>query len=590
MRLDRYDQGGYAGGGITENGGNISGPLVLAGNPSQTLEAVPKQYVDAYFNSLNASNLTAGTLAAARLPNFTGDLQSVAGTSQLTLTNSGVTPGEYGKVTVNAKGIVTSGGDISDTDIPFGLGWDKINPVTLPSTLAGYGITNAVNVSGGTLTGFLSVTNQPTLGTHVATKQYVDALVNSGGIAVGDILRKPYSTTPAGFLKCNGGEVSKTTYSELYAIIGDKYNHNLQPGSGKPWEQQFFTNNSQIGLIDNWSSYASFPVSITNGATFITKNRIYYIGGQSQIGIRLNVFTAPINADGTIGAWTETGAFPIAIHNHDAIIIKNKVYVTGGYGPSGRLNTIYMASINADGTLGAWLNSGITLPVAVDSHKTIITTNKLYLITGIGAAGYKYFTTINSDGTLNANWTAFSDSSLAMAQAGVFIIKNKIYIISNGANGNQLHCADIDSTGIIGLFSKISNFVNISVILNHPAIVTTKNRVYMFSGSAGGGGGSNISLYADVNLDGTLGTWMTGTPLSSSISQTKVVTTASRIYLLTGYNGMFLSDILSANFSGIGNDYSPYYDGTIIPTDSANFRLPDLSSDEPFGSYSYIKY
>ena len=263
MRLDRYDQGGYAGGGITENGGNISGPLVLAGNPSQTLEAVPKQYVDAYFNSLNASNLTAGTLAAARLPNFTGDLQSVAGTSQLTLANSGVTPGEYGKVTVNAKGIVTSGGDISDTDIPFGLGWDKINPVTLPSTLAGYGITNAINVSGGTLTGFLSVTNQPTLGTHVATKQYVDALVSSGDIAVGDILRKPYSNTPAGFLKCNGAEVSKTTYADLYAIIGDNFIVNTTPGSGKPWKQQYEINTTQSSDITGWMTGTSLPGALT---------------------------------------------------------------------------------------------------------------------------------------------------------------------------------------------------------------------------------------------------------------------------------------------------------------------------------------
>jgi hypothetical protein len=73
----------------------------------------------------NAGNLNAGTLPTARLPAFTGgDVTSTAGSTALTLGNSGVTAGTYRSVTVDGKGRVTAG--------------------TNPTTLSGYGITDAM--------------------------------------------------------------------------------------------------------------------------------------------------------------------------------------------------------------------------------------------------------------------------------------------------------------------------------------------------------------------------------------------------------------------------------------------------------------
>lgn len=77
--------------------------------------------------SIPTTQLT-GTLQAAQMPAFTGDVTSSAGSTALTLSNSGATSGTYKSVTVDAKGRVTSG--------------------TNPTTLAGYGITNAVTNGG----------------------------------------------------------------------------------------------------------------------------------------------------------------------------------------------------------------------------------------------------------------------------------------------------------------------------------------------------------------------------------------------------------------------------------------------------------
>ena len=73
--------------------------------------------------STNASNLSSGTVPSTRLPAFTGDATSTAGTSALTLASTGVAAGTYCSVTVDVKGRVTGG--------------------TNPTTLSGYGITDA---------------------------------------------------------------------------------------------------------------------------------------------------------------------------------------------------------------------------------------------------------------------------------------------------------------------------------------------------------------------------------------------------------------------------------------------------------------
>ena len=85
---------------------------------------------------------------------FSGDVTgSGTGAVTLTLSNTGVTAGTYPKVTVDAKGRVTGGASLSDSDIPA-LDWSKIT-TGKPTTLAGYGITDGATGAG---TGFTSFT------------------------------------------------------------------------------------------------------------------------------------------------------------------------------------------------------------------------------------------------------------------------------------------------------------------------------------------------------------------------------------------------------------------------------------------------
>ena len=115
-----------------------------------------------------SSSATAGEalkLTNARTISTTGDATysisfdgSANVSSAITLANTGVTAGTYNALatqvrpfTVNAKGLITGTGAAVDITPP----WSAIT--SKPTTLNGFGITNALPLSGGTLTGALGL-------------------------------------------------------------------------------------------------------------------------------------------------------------------------------------------------------------------------------------------------------------------------------------------------------------------------------------------------------------------------------------------------------------------------------------------------
>ena len=115
-----------------------------------------------------SSSATAGEalkLTNARTISTTGDATysisfdgSANVSSAITLANTGVTAGTYNALatqvrpfTVNAKGLITGTGAAVDITPP----WSAIT--SKPTTLDGFGITNALPLSGGTLTGALGL-------------------------------------------------------------------------------------------------------------------------------------------------------------------------------------------------------------------------------------------------------------------------------------------------------------------------------------------------------------------------------------------------------------------------------------------------
>jgi N-acetylneuraminic acid mutarotase len=570
----------------------VSGTIILAADPTQPLEAATKQYVDNALLNLNASNITTGTIDVGRFPAFTGDITKAAGSANIYLTATGVPAGTYTKVTVNAKGRITAGGTLASSDIP-NLDWSKIT-INRPTTLAGYGITDGISTSGGTVTGYLKVT--PTSDNLSAIdKQTVDTTVGQAVLKTGDIITKPYSTTPPGFLRCNGAEVSKSAYSNLYAAVGDTFsNTDLMAGAGKPWKQQYAFNTTQNGDITGWTAAGNLPTALISAQSVVTKNRVYLIGGYNGTSDVSTVYTAPINADGTLGAWSTGPSLPIPISFSQVIVTSNKVYLLGGYSTNSYISSIYSATINSDGTLGSWSLYG-SLPGPLGASQAVITRGRVYLLGGrdnSGNTNIVYTALINADGTLGS-WNTGTNIYTPVVSSQAVVTRDKVYLL--GGYGTtfstyhaQIFVASINTDGTIGAWTGLGS-IPASLALSQALVV--KNRVYLLGGNKAGTMTSDV-YSAPINPDGTLGTWTTvSSSLPGPLAYSQVITTNSKVYLLGGYAANYTSVIYSAPFSGGLNDYSPYYDGTITTTDPNNFKLPDYTSEDlSSGLYHYIKY
>jgi hypothetical protein len=76
------------------------------------------------------------------------------------------------------------------------------------------------------------------------------------------------------------------------------------------------------------------------------------LGGHDGRNRLRSVETAPLDADGRVGAWS----FTTPLHDERSAtalaVASGRVYVLGGMGVGGALNSVEMAEQNADGQLG----------------------------------------------------------------------------------------------------------------------------------------------------------------------------------------------------------------------------------------------
>jgi len=558
-------QGGLAD-EFVAGGGNVLNPLILAGNPVSPLEAATKQYVDNSLLSLNINNLIGGTIPGNRFPAMNGDLVSSSGSANLVLGNTGVTPGTYAKVSVDNKGRVTNGMPLIESDIPS-FSWNKITS-DIPSTLSGYGITDALPIGGGTMMGQLSITGTSTSANELVNKNYLDSVIGgTTGIGVGDIITKIDATTPTGFLKCNGAEVEKSVYSDLYNTVGDKYSSFGNYGNGMPWKFQSQINNAYNENLNNWTAVQPLPGILDLASIVVTKNRVYILGGYNGTSFTSTVYTAQINNDGTIGPWSAGTSLPGALSLTNAIVIKNKVYILGGQNGTNTVTTaVYVADINADGTLGTWGN-GPALPLAFAYSQAFVNKNKVYVVTGLnGGAAYSHVlsSVIKEDGSLES-WVTEQPIPAAIYATSLLVTHSRVYIIGGSdtsVHKNTVYSAVLNSDGSIGSWSTVQNF---PVTLTLAAAYVVKNYAYILGGHQTNSP-SNVIYKALINTDGTLGDWVNaGTlPVTMTYITGNIVATKNHLYIISGYfNSAHSANVYYTDISGGLNDYSSYYSNVI---------------------------
>ncbi len=262
-----------------------------------------------------------------------------------------------------ASNIIFTQGSITATVTPSAGGSDSTLVATVPSgnsttqfTLPG-SITVTVQNTGGTSNAkTLAVIAAPTFNINTVAWTITTPLpfsltgLRAAAVPVSDTLA--YIIVTGGF---NGAANTTTVYSN---------NLNADGTVGPNWAtipaSQLPAALAHHGMVEAGASNS--PVSA--GSNFI-----YVIGGQQfsteSPGGNSTVFMAQVDATtGAVGAWTQlANSLPETLVGPTAVLYNGWVYVVGGLRSDGSPSpNVYSAQVNSDGSLGAWTTASNPYP------------------------------------------------------------------------------------------------------------------------------------------------------------------------------------------------------------------------------------
>ena len=124
-------------------------------------------------------------------------------------------------------------------------------------------------------------------------------------------------------------------------------------------------------------------------STVVNNGYIYTMGGTNGTAVTSTVYFAQISATSSVGAWTRTTPLPQAVGYNSAVVNNGFIYVIGGLDSSSTpISAVYSAPISATNSVGAWQTT-TQLPTLLGYYSTVANNGFVYIIGGpqIGIGG-----------------------------------------------------------------------------------------------------------------------------------------------------------------------------------------------------------
>lgn len=277
--------------------------------------------------------------------------------------------------------------------------------------------------------------------------------------------------------------------------------------------------------------HAMAEADATNSLVPAGKSYVYVIGGQvnaTDTAGSSKIYSAPVDVTtGAVGAWTTlTTPLPQALFGLSATVHNGYLYVAGGVNANGApVNAVYSAAVNADGTLGAWTTATNTLPTARAFGSMFVFGGIIYYVDGdpdlnippnnqnVGDTNVYYASALRgSVGT----WTQNGSSSIHDRSKGVLftaygqvISGEGVYTGSVGSgemetatvNGSNTTNLALNSwTGLTGVQAPKANVYNAAGFTSPLVSITNGPRFLILGGQAltgttGAGGALSSTVY-----------------------------------------------------------------------------------------------
>lgn len=305
----------------------------------------------------------------------------------------------------------------------------------------------------------------------------------------------------------------------------------------------------------SWTSTNSLPVGLSGHAAAFAEiqgtstTRVVYVtgGADDNNDPQSTVYYATVGGSGSLSGWTATAALPTAVAFHRTVAATPTnsgvtgagfLYVLGGATDAAGqpTNTIQRGALAADGTVGSW-NSVGTLPAALHSFGAAVFLGNLYIwggaTTGNAPVATAYRAEIDATGGLGS-WQALESLPAGRTYFGSGSFGGFLYAFGGESGTIAPHDGGLTSNTRLGdvLYAKIdlrsrditmagwtaspSNLIK--TVNKHSAVVAGGNVLITAGLYNGAATGSTEESYAQLNADGSTGSFSGATGSNTVLS------------------------------------------------------------------------
>ena len=250
------------------------------------------------------------------------------------------------------------------------------------------------------------------------------------------------------------------------------------------------------GTVGVWSRTTSLPAAISSHASVAANGFVYVLGGEQYSVANGEVVThavyyAQTNSNGSLGAWQTATPMPHALYLLSAAVWNNTIYIVGGTDNQGFYGTVYSATIQPNGSLSAW-SAQTTLPVGIVGQAEAAN-GVLYVVGGSInedslVTASVYYSKINADGSLGG-WAQTTPLPQALTGLGAITARGYVFSLGgwNSVPTNGFSGAVVQGDGALGPWTPGSSLP--AALYNFGTTVTASN--IFISGGLGNTGPSS---------------------------------------------------------------------------------------------------
>jgi hypothetical protein len=270
--------------------------------------------------------------------------------------------------------------------------------------------------------------------------------------------------------------------------------------TGTPGTTVLYSAVPALGPIGTWTATTALPVGVAFAAAVVTapansavNNTTGYLmvigGATTNSGTSTGaIYHAPLNANGSVGAWTQVGKLPssAALHSLGAVVFMGHLYVFGGANSNNNpVATVYRVVIQPDGTVhdGDWA-SETSLPFP-RAHF------------GFGQFNGQLYAFGGDSGSISPN------DSLPSATAVSDIVYAPVDLFSRDLKGGWIKNGNSLPAKRMGESAIVAGAPGAGQVLISGGLVT--------------GGPADEEVYAPINADGSIGTFTVAPSLISTL-------------------------------------------------------------------------